>query len=419
MYLIIKRATSYLSQWEYITPVRVFLISTMIVNAGNYAYNLLLGRLLTPAEFSEVGIVISLLLMFSFLAMTFQIVATKYTVDLEKELQASFKKWINRTSMLVGGMLMVAILIASPAITSFFHLSNNWIIPVFALALPFYFLMSVRRGYLQGREAFGTLSSSYQIEMWSRFGITFLLLLFLTSTPGLLVSIAVVLSVLSGTVVVSGKEKTIASSNELTATWKKTILRFFFITAAYEIAQVIINYSDLFLVKHYFDSSDAGLYTSMSLIGRMIYFITWMVVMILVPRVLKLKQEGLPYQKVFLQYIGVIGFCTLGITTIAYLFPELIVSTFFGSAYLAIAPYLWVYGLATSLFALSNVFVYYFLSLDQYVPVYVAITLGVVQVVLLTFLHETMEQMIWVQVANLSVLLGIQAAFYIGKNLRQ
>ncbi len=60
------------SQYGYLlTPAMIFMISTMIVNGSNYGYNLILGRLLTPAEFSEAGLLVTLFLVASFIAMTF------------------------------------------------------------------------------------------------------------------------------------------------------------------------------------------------------------------------------------------------------------------------------------------------------------------------------------------------------------
>ena len=53
------------------------------------------------------------------------------------------------------------------------------------------------------------------------------------------------------------------------------------LTACYELTQIIINNSDILLVKHYFDMLDAGLYASLALIGRVVYFVAWMFVMLL------------------------------------------------------------------------------------------------------------------------------------------
>ncbi|UXP32101.1 oligosaccharide flippase family protein [Reichenbachiella agarivorans] len=413
MYSVTNELAKPVQLRAYFTPVRIFLISTMLVNGGNYAYNLVLGRVLTPSQFAEAGILVTLLLAFSFLAMTFQIVSAKYSIELEGIDKVAFRQWITKISLWAGGILSLLVMLASGSISEFFHIDNTWALPTFSLALPLYFLMSVKRGFLQGTEKFVELSTSYQTEMWVRLLMTFALIFLLDGEATTWVSLAIVASVLVGYQMTGKTSKVSMSSARFEQS--QLVWRFFLLTAAYECAQIIINYSDIIMVKHYFDSHQAGLYTSMALIGRMIYFVTWMVVMILIPRIVKLRKEGKAFKTQLLQYILVISVFSIGIASFAFFFPNLIVLTLFGEAYMAIAPYLWLYAFATMLFALSNVFVYYFLSIDQYLPVYIAIFMGLMQVVLIYFFHESLVQVIYVQIFNLNILLVVQVLFFVRK----
>lgn len=62
------------------TAEQFFMFSMVFVNAGNYLYNLLLGRILGPQKFADAAILITFLLILSFVGMAFQIVTTKYIV---------------------------------------------------------------------------------------------------------------------------------------------------------------------------------------------------------------------------------------------------------------------------------------------------------------------------------------------------
>lgn len=415
MYLKSKQLTVGSLNLGFITPVRIFMVSTMIVNGGNYLYNLYLGRFLMPSQFAEAGFIVTLLLIFSFLGMTFQIVSTKYSIDFEGVDLVYFKQWIAKIGLVTGVVLAIVMLWFSGSITTFFNLSDGLVVPIFILVLPLYFMMSVYRGFRQGREEFVGLSMSYQIETWGRFIATFLLLYLLDRQVGVSVASAIVASVLLGTIIVFKKDEhqSMTGIGEPRSDIHKVIVRFFIITAGYEIAQVLINYGDLLLVKHYFDSYQAGLYTSLSLIGKMIYFVTWMVVMILIPRILKLKKQKQPYKQVMLRYIFTVAAITMLLTCSLFFFSEFIVVNFFGAAYVEIAAYLWQYALATSLFALSNMFVYYFLSLDQYGPVYLAIAMGILQVTAFVFFHDTIAQIILVQMVMMAVLLMLQVGYFL------
>jgi O-antigen/teichoic acid export membrane protein len=194
---------------------------------------------------------------------------------------------------------------------------------------------------------------------------------------------------------------------------KNQVKYFFLLTAFYELTQIIINNTDILLVKHYFDPYNAGLYASLALIGRVVYFTAWMFVMLLLPKVIELKKEGKKTHLILFKYIGYISFLSCVITTICALFPETIVQLLFGESYLEISSLLWKYSLATSLFAVSNIFAYYFLSLDQYIPVIISGIFGLLQLVLIIWFHETLAQVVQMQIIAMFALLGIQILFYI------
>ena len=66
-----------------LAPEQLFILSSFVVNGGNYLYNLLLGRYLGPSAFSDAAILITLLLVLSFVAMTFQLAVAKFTLEFE------------------------------------------------------------------------------------------------------------------------------------------------------------------------------------------------------------------------------------------------------------------------------------------------------------------------------------------------
>jgi O-antigen/teichoic acid export membrane protein len=170
------------------------------------------------------------------------------------------------------------------------------------------------------------------------------------------------------------------------------------------------------MVKHYFEATQAGLYASLALIGRVVYFIAWMFVMILLPTVVQRKKDGLSTAPVLFKYVLIIGVLSAIIVMACWLFPELIVQLMFGEDYLAISGLLWKYATATSLFAISNIFAYYYLSLDHYVPVIISGILGFSQIALIAFYHDSLEQVVVVQIIAMAVLLLFQLVYFVYKN---
>ena len=94
-----------------------------------------------------------------------------------------------------------------------------------------------------------------------------------------------------------------------------------------------------------------------------------------------------------------------------YFFPDLIVRVLFGSAYLSIAPLLWLYALATMFFALANVVINYRLSIGNTGGTYLAIGAGIAQVALLWVFHATLSQVVWVQLLLMAGLFVVLLAW--------
>lgn len=394
-----------------------FMLTMLFVNAGNYFYNLVLGRILGPEAFADAAILITLLLVLSFLGMTFQIVTSKYAVVLEKENKAVFTKIITRTALLFGIGIGALIVVFSKKLQLIFHTETAEMFLIFGFGIPLYFLISVNRGLYQGNNGLNKMAITYQTEMITRLVITLSTVLLLPNIP---TSIAVALGILISFVFgLFPLQKNIFISTKTTLKGvidTKGIFIFFGLTAFYECTQIIINNSDIMLVKHYFNSNQAGLYSSLALIGRVVYFVAWMFVMLLLPKVIQLKKEGKNTQPLLLQYVLYITLLSTGIVGGTYLFPELIVQLLFGDAYSAIAPLLWKYALATSIFAIANIFAYYFLSISQYFPVVVSAILGFTQVVLIVLFHNSLNQVVEMQIIAMLILLFFQLCFFFYQN---
>ena len=143
----------------------------------------------------------------------------------------------------------------------------------FAVAVPLYFFMSVNRGKYQGRQDFTKLSITYQTEMWSRLLLTLALLWLVPLSPAFIVALGIALSFVFGLIPSKFDVKKMFKKIALEAQKKKRVVQFIVLTACYELTQIIINNSDVLLVKHYFDPKEAGLYASLALIGRVVYFV--------------------------------------------------------------------------------------------------------------------------------------------------
>lgn len=396
-----------------ISPEQLFMLSVLIVNGGNYLYNLILGRILGPAQFADAAVLITFLLVLSFVAMTFQLVTAKFSVVFENETFNYFISKIYKNASIIGIISGLLIIIFSKQLQQVFNTSSSTMFVIFGVGVPLYFLMSVNRGVYQGKQEFKLLSITYQAEMLSRLLITLVLIYLLNIQSSVVIAIGILISLGFGLVPFKFENLRFKTKGIIEYAKSKQVRNFFVITAFYELTQIIINNSDILLVKHYFESYEAGLYASLALIGRIVYFIAWMFVMLLLPTVVQLKKDGKKTAPVLFKYVGYIAGIALLIVFGCSLFPKTAIILLFGDSYLAMAPLLWQYALATGLFAISNIFAYYYLSLDRYIPVVISGVFGVLQMSLVIFFHNSLEQVVHMQIVAMFLLLVLQVSFFI------
>ncbi|NRS89072.1 O-antigen/teichoic acid export membrane protein [Flavobacterium sp. 7E] len=398
-------------------PEQVFMVTILLVNGGNYLYNLLLGRMLGPEAFSDAAILITLLLILSFVGMTFQIVTAKYAVLFEENSLLAFIKLITKYATVLGVLFGIAIVVFYQELQAVFHTKTAAMFYIFGIGIPLYFMMSVNRGLYQGQNVLSKLATTYQTEMASRLLLTIAGLLLLPNVPSsIIVALGILFSFVFGVlpfqkIIFKGLRTSVTAAIDT-----RSITSFFALTAFYELTQIIINNSDIILVKHFFDSKEAGLYASLALIGRVVYFVAWMFVMLLLPKVIQMKKDNQDTLPILLKYVGYIVVLSTLIVGFTALFPEFVVSVMFGKAYVSISFLLWKYALATSLFAVANIFAYYYLSLNQYVPVVVSAVLGSTQIGLIVAFHNSLEQVVHMQIIAMVILLFFQLCYFFYKN---
>ncbi len=163
------------------------MIAILFVNAGNYLYNLLLGRILGPTQFADAAILITLLLVLSFVGMTFQVVTAKYAVLFEGNLLNQFLKFIYKNALAFGIFFGFLIIVFNTQLQELFHTRTASMFVIFGLGLPMYFVMSINRGLYQGKNNLKSLSKTYYYEMLCRLIATMAILLIFPAIPSSIV----------------------------------------------------------------------------------------------------------------------------------------------------------------------------------------------------------------------------------------
>jgi O-antigen/teichoic acid export membrane protein len=164
---------------------------------------------------------------------------------------------------------------------------------------------------------------------------------------------------------------------------------------------------DVVLVKHFFTSSDAGLYTAATVLAKILIFLPMGISIALFPKVsrnraMRLSTEPLLY-RAFL-YVGILS----GAGTLLYLLaPRFVINMLFGSTYLESAPLVRWYGVAIFFFSLVVVLMNYHLANHTTRFIYFTVLLTLVEILLIFIIHNTLIQVIHIIIMiNIIILLG-------------
>lgn len=384
----------------------LLMISMTVVNAGNYVYNLVMGRWLGPALFADISLIVTLLLVITFITVPLQLTAARYaaihSADGDQAALASVQRGLTWAAILIGAGFAAFFTLGAPVLARFFQASSPLPFVFFGLALPFGFAQGVNRGILQGQMRFTTLAITYQVEMWSRLLIGIFLVWMGLSVNGAVLGIS--FSFIATWLSTLPARKGLPAAAPLTPDMRKVIAGFALPVMTAQVGQILINNSDILLVRRYYTPQPAGQYAALALIGRIVFFATWSVVTTMFPIVTQKHKKGEPYQHLLWVSLAIVAAIAVPVTLLALTFPEAIVRPLFGEKYLGIAPLLWLYALATTLYALANVVVNYRLSLGKGRETGFAIAAGIAQVVGIILFHQTLAQVVWVQVIVMGAL---------------
>jgi O-antigen/teichoic acid export membrane protein len=280
--------------------------------------------------------------------------------------------------------------------------------------------MGVDRGVLQGVGAYFWLSAAYLLEGLVRLGIGVLLgYALLTVGRSLEGAVWGFVESMLATWFVSWLAvrhfRTGETHSANSASQRREWLQLGRMTALVLIGQALITNSDFLLVKNFFSSEDAGLYAAVSVLGRIVYFGALPLTILLVPLIARRQALNDPTRPILMMLIGggavICGLLIGG----AVFFGDRVLSLLYGEAYFPGAALLAPYALAASLYTLTNLVITYQIALGSGGETWMPILAGSAQITGVLLFHDSLEQVILVQI----VLMGLLFAIVLWRVLRE
>lgn len=377
----------------------ILTVATAGASASNYLLNLVLARWMPADVFGDANLIVTMMLGITAVAITLQLVAAHRSSVSTPEAVSVFRRVLVRRAAGLGAVGCAVFSAASPLLRDSTSSASAVPFVVLAIGLPSYLALAVERGVLQGRLQFRQLAATLLIEATVRLAVAVALVIagfgVAGATAGITASFVASWwwgrrSVLGARAVAFACSSTASQDGRTLAIGATVTLL---------VGQIAINNGDVVLAKAMFDAETAGVYAVVALVGRAVFFLSWSVVAAAFP--LAARGDGAAVRREAVRTVAVL--CAVMTVAVALLAPML-APVVFGAGYEAAGSLFGPYALATSLFAVANVYATLSAARGRSIVARVVVGGAVLQTVLLTQAADA-QQMVTLQVVAMGLLL--------------
>ena len=390
----------------------IMLASTTLVSIINFAYNVVMARMLGPSRFGHANASVTLLMLASAVTLAFQLVCAKFVARNQSlGAKAGVYRSLLGKAWLVSLAMGVALFAAQKPMAWYLNLPDPWILAVLAIGIAVYVPLGVRRGAFQGLCSFGRLSASFIVEALTRL-VTGVVLV--SAGYGVMGAVGAISAAVLAAYVLPrmAPQMRVKTEQGYPASFSEGIQAIVFF-----VGQVIICNTDIVLVKHFFSPEVAGLYAAVALVGRLLYFASWSVVSAMFPVSAAAKPQEEDPRVVFVPLMAVLAMSAAFILTLS-LFPHLVIHTIFGVEFHQGEPLLALYAAATGTYSLSVVLMAYEMSRRIANTGWLQLVFSGVLVLAIGTFHSTLREVIVVQIVLMATMLVLVSIPFLRRHHR-
>ena len=395
----------------------IMLVGTVLVSAFNFGYNVSMARLLGPAQFGHVSAMATLLMLFSAIGLSFQLVCAKFVARNQSNgLATTIYNGLMKRAWLMALAAGCALLAFSLPIAHLLRLPSATLVMVLAIGIAFSVPLGVKRGALQGLCSFAPLSGNFIAESITKLASALVLVYAGYGVNGAVgaISASVIAAFLFTRLSLPARP---ALNPEEMAPFR-VYFQEGMQAIVFFIGQVVINNIDILLVKYYFDAENAGLYAAVALFGRLLYFACWSIVSAMFPVSAASPRDERPSQVLKTPLMLVGGLSAIFIITVTLL-PRFVVGLILGQQFAHADELLGIYAAATAIYAISVVLIAYEMSRRIANTGWLQLVISGLTVLGIALFHGSLRQVIVVQIVTMTILLVLVSTPFLSEAARK
>jgi O-antigen/teichoic acid export membrane protein len=389
---------------------RAFLVvapAMAAANALNYAFNLVMSRLLGPADYGALGALLALVLVGTVPGVALQAVVARHTTLAGRAVGRLWSRVLVAV-VAVGGALGLLALAASPAVAAFLHLPSLgpclWLAAAL-LPLP---LLSAVQGMLQGREWFGLLAAVLLVAAAGRLAVGLGLVEGGLGVEGALAATAIGSAV--AVLVAVPRLRAQGGWEHVRRGWRwpgrgspgAAVAGEVAAAAAGVLGLLLLANVDVLLARHFLPAEASGLYAAGAVLTKIAFWAPQFVVTLVFPRLVTAADR----RRLLGRSAAVVAAVGAPLVVAAALAPRLAARLSFGEAYLDVGPTLPLFAaLGTGLALVQLVLFTGMASADRGMYRLLLAAVAAEAVLVAVFLHDSVAQIVGASLAVVAALL--------------
>ena len=348
----------------------ILFILMMSANVCNYLFQIIMGNFLAIEKYAQTNAIVSFVGILSIPTTIITMISARYIALDAAEGEVGIRnilKLMLKFSLLTGGIITLVILLFQDQIVTLFKLDSKYYVIGSLIISLLNLCFSITAGTLQGLKYFfpygmqtvfvalGKLIFSIILVLagWEVYGVIGAILIGTTiATLYGLHYVKKLLSVSSG----NGNNRSIDL---------REFIRYSIGTIIAQGCIIALTNGDVLLIKAYFNDTEAGLYSSASVIGKIAMYVSTAIAATLFPMVVEKHQKGEDtrplFHKAMLYGGGLAVVCTIGIVTLG----KFVIGILFGERYLAALSMLPAVCLYVVALTFTTIMMNYLLAIDQ------------------------------------------------------
>ena len=351
-----------------------------LVNFLNYLFTIYLARNLPSNDFGLYNAAIGVIYLVQIPAIAIQTAITKRVAQKKDFNLEKFKVRSILQLSLIAVTLSLLFLLFGEQITSFANIPEKYILPL-SVALFGAVISPIPKGFLLGLEKIAALNVILVVETVLKFAMGYyaisnsldITLPILSNViPAMLTLVFVLPFVRTGSMKLP--------TEKISIQYKAVALLFFtflLLNAPFTL--------DLILVNPEIRAS----YGALSLVGKIVYFASITIAGVMISKLA--NQEDQFRKKTLIISLIISTLTGLAISAVYFLFTEEIVDIVFKGLYSEIVPYITLYGIAMTVYAVSYMVINSLLIRDSYIHIFFLLLLVVLQYTLFQFNNDTLK----------------------------